>query len=162
MPRRSTRARHSTCRSARTRSAHTTCCAWRATTDTCGPTSRSPPIADRPPTIRGYTSDAIAIPFQDARGENGGRLGGARSLSTAAELRVPIRPLRRNAFAPFVDAASVAGAGEALFDRLHLAAGASYYFSFFSERLEGFVYGAVPFESETEWQLIGAGVGGSF
>lgn len=114
------------------------------------------------PTIRGYTSDAIAIPFQDARGENGGRLGGARSLSTAAELRVPIRPLRRNAFAPFVDAASVAGAGEALFDRLHLAAGASYYFSFFSERLEGFVYGAVPFESETEWQLIGAGVGGSF
>ncbi|MCK6571416.1 BamA/TamA family outer membrane protein [Myxococcota bacterium] len=114
------------------------------------------------PTIRGYAGDAIAIPFADARGENDGRLGGARSLSTAAELRIPIRPLRRNAFAPFIDAASVAAEGEALFDRLHLAAGASYYFSFFSERLEGFVYGAVPFESETEWQLVGAGVGGSF
>jgi hypothetical protein len=114
------------------------------------------------PSIRGYASDAIAIPFEDARGENGGRLGGARSLSGAAELRIPIRPLRRNAFAPFVDAASVAAEGEKLFERLHLAAGASYYFSFFSERLEGFVYGAVPFESGTEWQLVGAGVGGSF
>ena len=114
------------------------------------------------PIIRGYESTALGIPFEGTGKNDGGRIGGDRVASGTAELRIPVRPLRRNAIAPFVDAASVAAADEALFDRLHLAAGAAYYFSFFSERLEGFVYGAAPLQGDAAWRLFGAGVGGNF
>jgi hypothetical protein len=70
--------------------------------------------------------------------------------------------LRRTAFGPFIDAASVAGEGESIFDRLNVAAGVIYSFSFFAERLEGFTWLAYPFESETSAKYFGAGVGGSF
>lgn len=114
------------------------------------------------PTIRGYESDAIGVPFDGTRTDAGGVIGGDRVALGSVELRVPIRPLRRNALAPFVDAATVAGEGDPLLDRLHAAAGAAYYFSFFSERLEGFLYGAVPFRTSSAWQVLGAGVGGNF
>jgi hypothetical protein len=114
------------------------------------------------PEIRGYESDAIGVPFEGTGKNDGGLLGGERVLASAVEFRIPIRPLRRNAIAPFMDAASVAGKDEPLMDRLHLAAGAAYYFSFFTERLEGFVYGAVPFETKSAWRVFGAGVGGNF
>ena len=56
----------------------------------------------------------------------------------------------------------MAGEGESIFDRLNVAAGVLYSFSFFAERLEGFAWLAYPFESDTSAKYFGAGVGGSF
>ena len=124
------------------------------------------PAHDRvTPTVRGYDTSAIAIPFKPSKGgdpDDAGLIGGERAASATAEVRIPIRPLRRNAFGPFIDAASVAGEGESIFDRLNVAAGVIYSFSFFAERLEGFTWLAYPFESETSAKYFGAGVGGSF
>ncbi len=126
--------------------------------------AQTPVVAHRRlfPNIRGYGGRSIGLPFEGQRDNADGVLGGDRAVTGSAELRAPIRPLRRNALAPFVDAATVAGHGDALRDRLHVSSGLTYYFSFFSERLEGYVYGAYPFSSGPSNEWVGAGAGGNF
>ena len=124
------------------------------------------PAHDRvKPVVRGYGLSAIGIPFATSRGgdpDDAGLVGGERAASATATLRLPIRPLRRNAVGPFIDAATVAAPGDALLDRLSVSAGALYSFSFFAERLEGFAWLAYPFDGALESRYFGAGVGGSF
>ena len=115
------------------------------------------------PKIRGFKSDAITLPnpIDDAMVPL--KLGGVTIATGSAELRIPIPLARRNALAPFLDAAHVRGEGKPFLDKIHMAAGAIVYFSFFNERLEGFVYGAYPLEVARDRQeLLGMGVGGSF
>ncbi len=108
------------------------------------------------PAIRGYGATAIGVPFED------GVIGGTTALNATLELRLAVIPLRRNAIAPFFDAATVIGEGDDPLERVHASAGGIYYFSFISERLEGFVYGAFPFRTGTVWEVFGAGIGGNF
>jgi len=77
------------------------------------------------------------------------------------EVRIPL-PFRRHALGPFADAATMADDGEDAFSNFRLATGLVYAFSFFRERLEGFVYGAMPMVSDPSEEYVGIGVDGSF
>lgn len=114
------------------------------------------------PTIRGFERRTIGLTFEIPGGEEV-TLGGTTVTTASAELRVPVPIGRRNAVAPFFDAATVAGDDDPVLAHPHLAAGAAVYVSLFSERLEGFVFVASPLtEEDAEPEYVGAGVGGSF
>jgi outer membrane protein assembly factor BamA len=113
------------------------------------------------PDIRGFDTRSIGVPVDV--GAETIVLGGTTAATASAEIRLPIPVGRRNAFAPFLDAATVSGDDDPFLSNPHAAAGATLYFSVFSERLEGFLYGAYPFLGDVgEKQYVGGGLGGSF
>jgi outer membrane protein assembly factor BamA len=116
-----------------------------------------PPHLRLNPTIRGYDRVVLVLPH----GTGDVEVGGLRAVAASVELRIPLPYARRHAIAPFFDGATISDA-DALLDNPHTAAGAVYYFSFFGERLEGFVYGVFPFKDTPDREYIGVGVGGNF
>ncbi len=114
------------------------------------------------PDIRGFDARSIGVPFDVAADETI-VLGGTTAATASAELRVPIPVGRRNAFAPFLDVATVSGDDDPFLANPHAAAGVTLYFSVFSERLEGYLHGAWPLLGDAgDEQYVGGGLGGAF
>ncbi len=113
------------------------------------------------PSARGYSSGAIGVEFPLGDGDRL-ELGGLHALDGAIELRMPLPFGRRNALSPFAEVAAVSDARGELLDDLFPTAGLAFAFSFFSERLEGVVWGAWAFRDEAEHEYVGISLGGNF
>lgn len=110
------------------------------------------------PKIRGYES----LRFRHPVGEELLEIGGQSALTAAVELRVPMPYARRHALVPFVDGAALGDRGVPLFDELFGAPGLTYVYSFFDERLEGYLRVAFPLRTDVDLEYVGFGMDGSF
>jgi hypothetical protein len=87
---------------------------------------------------------------------------GAREVTASTiEVRIPL-PIRRHAISPFLDASTMADDGDTNLANGRVSTGAAYHFSFFDERLEGFIYGVVPLVDDPSKEYVGLGIDGSF
>ncbi len=111
------------------------------------------------PKARGYTSSAIGVEFPFKDGTQ--RLGGLHAFEGTGELRIPLPFGHRNALIPFYDVATVSDELGTLFKEPHGAIGLTFAFSFFSERLEGNLWGAYPL-TDASPEYVGVGLGGNF
>lgn len=90
-------------------------------------------------------------------------LGGSLAATAGVEVRIPMPYARRHALIPFFDAATLADPGvAAVFDELYMAPGLTYAYSFFDERLEGYLRVAFPLRTDVELEYLAFGLGGSF
>ena len=115
------------------------------------------------PSARGYSSKSIGVTFD--LGDGGTlELGGLHAVDGAIELRIPLPFGRRNALSPFAELAGVSDQRSDVLDDLYPTAGLAFAFSFFSERLEGVVWGAWAFRdaSEAGHEYVGGALGGNF
>lgn len=111
--------------------------------------------------VRGYAADALRVSYALPDGTEA-RLGGRAGYKGVAELRVPLF-LRRHALIPFFEVGTVgAGLDHRPWDTVFPGAGLRYFFSFFGERLEGYVEGAWGFKGGASRDYLGVGGGGSF
>lgn len=122
------------------------------------PTDGVPAPHLRPkPKIRGYGDLVLRRAVEDGEVEIGAR----EVTATSVEIRIPL-PARRHAISPFFDAATMADDGEPNLSNGRVSTGAAYHFSFFEERLEGFVYGVFPLVDDPSEEYFGFGLDGSF
>lgn len=111
------------------------------------------------PKIRGFDPLRFDRPLDGDVVELGGNLAATAGI----ELRVPMPYARRHALIPFFDAATLAEPGVAeVFDELFMAPGLTYAYSFFDERLEGYLRVAFPLRTDVELEYLAFGLGGSF
>ncbi|MCB9549750.1 MAG: BamA/TamA family outer membrane protein [Myxococcales bacterium] len=115
------------------------------------------------PSARGYSGSSIGVEFPGAEGD-AVLLGGLHAVDGSAEIRIPLPFGRRNAIAPFVDAAAVSDDVKALFqlEDVKTSAGLAVTFSLFDERIEGSVWGAWPLDPDADAEYVGGSFGGSF
>ena len=115
------------------------------------------------PSARGYSSKSIGVEFDLGDGD-ALELGGLHALDGAVEIRIPLPFGRRNALSPFAEVAAVSDTRTELLDDVYPTAGLAFAFSFFSERLEGVVWGAWGFRDEAEagHEYVGGALGGNF
>ncbi len=109
------------------------------------------------PSIRGYEDLVLRRTVNDS----GVEIGGREITETRVAVRLPL-PFRRHAIAPFIDAATMSDDDDPGLANGRASTGAAYHFSFFDERLEGFVYGAYPLVDDPSEDFFGFGVDGSF
>jgi len=119
-------------------------------------------------TARGYANSSIGVTFPVAATEDAAAttvlLGGLHAIDGSVELRIPLPVGRRNAVAPFFDAAAVADEVRPLFEvaDARTSAGLVLTFSLFDERIEGSVWGAWPLHEGAKAEYVGGNFGGSF
>lgn len=114
------------------------------------------------PTIRGYGNLVLRHTLAEGTLDEVSIEIGAREVTEVTiEIRIPL-PFRRHAVSPFLDAATMADDGDSNLSNGRASTGAAYHFSFFDERLEGFVYAAYPLVDEVDLEYFGFGVDGSF
>ncbi|MEZ4465600.1 MAG: hypothetical protein R3F43_14275 [bacterium] len=91
-------------------------------------------------------------------------LGGLHAVDGTAEIRIPLPFGRRNALAPFFDAARVSDDVRSLLrlDEVKTSVGLTVNFSLFDERIEGTVWGAWPLDEDADAEYVGGSFGGSF
>lgn len=111
------------------------------------------------PKIRGYDPLRFDRPFDGEVVELGGDVAGTAGV----ELRIPMPYARRHALIPFFDAATLSDEGiTEVFDEVFMAPGVAYAYSFFDEKLEGFLRVAFPLRTDVELEYLAFGLGGSF
>ncbi len=110
------------------------------------------------PKIRGYES----LRFRHPLGQEVLELGGQTAFTAAVEVRLPMPYARRHALVPFFDAAALGDRGTDPLDALFAAPGLTYVYSFFDERLEGYLRVAFPLRTDVDLEYIGFGMDGSF
>ncbi len=113
------------------------------------------------PQARGYGAHAMAVTFPLADNQTL-KVGGLHAAEASAEVRLPMPWGRRNAFSPFVDAATVGDETRALARDPRFAFGLAYAFSLFRERVEGVVWGAYAAHADALPTYAGANLGGNF
>ncbi len=127
-------------------------------------TDGAPAPHQRPrPTIRGYGELVVR---REVEGEMGMpetvEIGPERTTEGSLELRIPMPYARRHAVSPFIDGATLADDGDDSLSNGRVASGVAYRFSFFDERLEGYVYGVYPLVDDPAAEYFGFAVDGSF
>lgn len=110
------------------------------------------------PKIRGFAP----LRFRHPVGEETLRLGGQVAFTGAVELRVPMPYARRHALLPSLDAAALGDRGRDPFDAVFAAPALTYVYSFFDEKLEGFLRVAFPLRTDVDLEYIAFGMDGSF
>lgn len=110
------------------------------------------------PKIRGYES----LRFRHPVGGEFLEIGGQTAFTAAVEVRIPMPYARRHALVPFFDAAALGDRGVEALDALFGAPGLTYGYSFFDERLEGYLRVAFPLRTDVDLEYIGFGMDGSF
>lgn len=124
------------------------------------------------PKIRGYDSLRFSqqLIVDDANPADIVQIGGTGGLTGGVELRIPMPYARRHALIPFFDGASLSDtttsvlqdAIKGVFTEFYYAPGLTYAYSFFDERLEGFLQVAFPMRTDVGLEYVAFGMNGSF